>query len=127
MMESEEFSFAFSAKRPPTSASEVASFGSGQCEKCSAARHAMCLLCGSVVCGQCAPKHKQQQHQGSWMALLFTKKELEVEGREKSKKHLYFNAFMMPYEMKRKDEKDEDFQLHEGQFDKDVEEFLSWH
>ena len=43
------------------------------------------------------------------MALLFAKKELEVEGREKSKKHLYFNAFMMPYEMKRKDEKDEDF------------------
>ena len=58
-MESEEFSFAFSAKRPPTSASEVASFGSEQCEKCSAARHAMCLLCGSVVCGQCAPKHKE--------------------------------------------------------------------
>ena len=43
------------------------------------------------------------------MAWLFAKKELEVEGKEKSKKHLYFNAFMMPYEMKRKDEKDEDF------------------
>ena len=61
------------------------------------------------------------------MSLLFTKKELEVEGREKSKKHLYFNAFMMPYEMKGADEKDEDFRLHEGQFDKDVEEFLNWH
>ena len=34
---------------------------------------------------------------------------------------------MMPYEMKREEERDEDFQLHEEQFDEDVEEFLGWH
>ena len=43
------------------------------------------------------------------MALTFAKKELEVEGRRKSKQQLYLNAFMMPYEMKREEEKDESF------------------
>ena len=43
-MGSEESSFAFRIKRPPTSASEVSSFGSGQCEKCSGSRYAMCLF-----------------------------------------------------------------------------------
>ena len=127
MMQSEEFSFAFNMKRPPTSAAQVAGFGSERCQKCSASRHAMCLLCGWVVCSQCAPKHREEKHQGSWVALVFGKKQLEVQAKEKDKKHLYFNAFMMPYEMKREDEKEEDFQLNEELFDKAVGEFLNWH
>ena len=58
-------------------------------------------------------KHKEERHQGRWMALTFAKKELEVEGRRKSKQQLYLNAFMMPYEMKREEEKDESFRLNQ--------------
>ena len=61
------------------------------------------------------------------MALTFAKKELEVECREKGKKPVYFNAFLMPYEMKRTGEEDKDFLFQEEQFNKAVEEFLSWH
>ena len=50
-----------------------------------------------------------------------------MQGNSKSNEHLYFSAFMMPYEMKREDEKEEDFRLHEGLFDKAVEQFLNWH
>ena len=60
------------------------------------------------------------------MAFWFGKKELEVEGKEKRKKHIYFNAFMMPYGMKGADEREEDFWLREDQFKEDVEEFLDW-
>lgn len=47
------------------------------------------------------------------MALTFAKNELELEGKTKGKKFLYLNAFMMPYEMKKEEEKDEAFQLNE--------------
>ena len=45
------------------------------------------------------------------MAFWFGNKELEVEGKEKRKKNIYFNAFMMPYGMKGADEREEDFWL----------------
>ena len=45
VMESEQFNFGCSVKKPPKSAAEVASFGSEHCYRCWKPRHAICLLC----------------------------------------------------------------------------------